>query len=482
MAANDEVIKLLLDLGVSKENVQQVVTKLDELKTTTTSAAAGLDKVEKSTVNTGHAMLQTGRIVQDFVQGGFGGILNNIEGFTNALGLGSGLAGLFTAVGVAAYLAMPKIKEFFGGISGEAAEKAKEKLKELRAEIEKTHQAFLKLTEAPTDIEKTSAETITAFLGQRPHAEMAREAITRGMGRKTVEAALTAAGTREEWGLLGPAAEMSDQEIERQARVASVQAALAAPGVAGAGEGAAAEVRRRLTREREAAQQRRFLLEKTAKGQFAEAIVVGAQQAGPAGAAKRRELLGRTKGVPGLEALQEMSPEQIAQQEADFEVDQEASEAFAERARAGAAGKRAQRQREATKRQDRMDAAERRQQALKEREEQQRKQFFAHTPKAANFSMERARRQAEALRLQQVLANPMSFTNDRQEAAAVARLGQLQKQLGRDFPQLMAQTVQSQEVLVKTVEDLARRGSRVANEIRATWQRNQTAMNMGAPF
>jgi hypothetical protein len=137
---NDEVIRLLLDMGLSKDNVQNVAAALKDLEAG--KAALGVDKATKSSANMGQSLLQTGRIVQDFAQGGLGGILNNIEGFTAALGLGSGLAGLFTVIGVAAALAMPKVKEFFGGISGEEAEKAKEKLKEIRTEVENLHKEF----------------------------------------------------------------------------------------------------------------------------------------------------------------------------------------------------------------------------------------------------------------------------------------------------------------------------------------------------
>lgn len=61
----------------------------------------------------GQAGLQAGRIVQDFAQGGFAGILNNIEGATRAVGLGPGFAGALTIAGVAAYLFGDKIKAAF---------------------------------------------------------------------------------------------------------------------------------------------------------------------------------------------------------------------------------------------------------------------------------------------------------------------------------------------------------------------------------
>ena len=58
-------------------------------------------------------MLQTGRIVQDFTQGGVGGILNNIEGIARALGGGAGLAGVLTVVGTAAFIARPHLMRFY---------------------------------------------------------------------------------------------------------------------------------------------------------------------------------------------------------------------------------------------------------------------------------------------------------------------------------------------------------------------------------
>jgi hypothetical protein len=137
MAASDEVIKLLLDMGVSKDNVQAVVAKLKDLEAETTKAAVGLDKVKTSAGNSGQSLLQTGRVIQDFAQGGLGGILNNIEGLTMALGLGSGLAGILTVLGVVALTAGPAIKSFFQGIidgSNEVPE-SKDKLEALNNAI-----------------------------------------------------------------------------------------------------------------------------------------------------------------------------------------------------------------------------------------------------------------------------------------------------------------------------------------------------------
>jgi hypothetical protein len=117
----EEELRLVLSV-VGTDKAVEAQRRLEELGVKAEQAAVAADKVHKSTVNVGQSMLQTGRIVQDFVQGGIGGILNNVEGFTAALGLGSGLAGLATAVGVAFYLAAPKVKSFFDSVVNGANE------------------------------------------------------------------------------------------------------------------------------------------------------------------------------------------------------------------------------------------------------------------------------------------------------------------------------------------------------------------------
>lgn len=57
------------------------------------------EKTRTATMNSGQAMLTLGRGIQD-LQYGFGGVVNNIEGMTRALGGGAGLAGVMTLVGV----------------------------------------------------------------------------------------------------------------------------------------------------------------------------------------------------------------------------------------------------------------------------------------------------------------------------------------------------------------------------------------------
>jgi len=145
--SNDEVVQLLLqvtgakDLDDLRDKAQGAKSKLEEL-------AGAADKAEGSTRNFGRSVLEGGRFLQDFAQGGIGGVLNNIEGLATALGGGPGLAGLMTAVGLAAYFAIPPLKAAFsamvdgsndvpkaadrlGGLS-EALKTLQDRLKELR--------------------------------------------------------------------------------------------------------------------------------------------------------------------------------------------------------------------------------------------------------------------------------------------------------------------------------------------------------------
>lgn len=98
----------LKDLGEQAETVE---AKEQRLERATVKAKSGM-------VGFGQSALQVGRVVQDFAQGGLGGILNNIEGLVQALGGGAGLAGILTIVGVGFLLLKPKIKELVESFTG----------------------------------------------------------------------------------------------------------------------------------------------------------------------------------------------------------------------------------------------------------------------------------------------------------------------------------------------------------------------------
>lgn len=101
--------QVTMSYSIDTADVKSAEKAMDGLRTAT-------DKAEKSARNMGRATLEGGRILQDFAQGGVGGILNNIEGLSLALGGGPGLAGVMTAVGLAAYFAGPAIKATWAAV------------------------------------------------------------------------------------------------------------------------------------------------------------------------------------------------------------------------------------------------------------------------------------------------------------------------------------------------------------------------------
>lgn len=195
---NDETIRLILDLANSSKDVQELTQKLHALgsqakdtatdymvldrqvgtysistsqATTATDKAvstaveqtraqramhalldeapAKLNAAGKSTANLGQAGLTAGRALQDFTQGGIAGILNNIEGLSTALGGGPGLAGVLTAVGVAAFVAMPYLEEIgklFVAYKDKIPESA-DSVKRFTESIEKNNKAIKEMKE-----------------------------------------------------------------------------------------------------------------------------------------------------------------------------------------------------------------------------------------------------------------------------------------------------------------------------------------------
>lgn len=99
---------------------------------------AAYKRAGSSAAGAGQAALQTGRVIQDFAQGGLGGILNNIEGLVTALGGGAGLAGALTLVGVAALLFKDRLAEAFNELRGDSnpIPKANDNLKAMKDRLD----------------------------------------------------------------------------------------------------------------------------------------------------------------------------------------------------------------------------------------------------------------------------------------------------------------------------------------------------------
>lgn len=128
----DEKIRLGLDLGDSSQKAKELASSLGDVGESAQDAAQSFevlasagsqklvaskqavadasDRAAKATKGWGTEMLTAGRIAQDFAQGGVGGILNNIEGLLVKF---PALAGAATAVGVALYVGIPIVKEWW---------------------------------------------------------------------------------------------------------------------------------------------------------------------------------------------------------------------------------------------------------------------------------------------------------------------------------------------------------------------------------
>jgi hypothetical protein len=110
MPASKDEIELILSLGGSKRNVSEVIEELRKLKEETKDAGDGFDKTGKATNDFSREILNAGRALQDFTQGGVGGILNNIEGLLIKF---PAAAGVVTILATAAYAATPIIKNMW---------------------------------------------------------------------------------------------------------------------------------------------------------------------------------------------------------------------------------------------------------------------------------------------------------------------------------------------------------------------------------
>ena len=156
----EETVRLIVDMGPSAKNVNEVSTSLVVLDKNVDEVAKSTEKLKTGMAGTGQSLLQTGRVVQDFAQGGLGGILNNIEGLSLALGGGAGLAGVMTVLGVAALVAGPAIKEWAKslGTAGEKIPESTDAVEKYTTAIDKNKEAMKALKEQESlnyaDLEK----------------------------------------------------------------------------------------------------------------------------------------------------------------------------------------------------------------------------------------------------------------------------------------------------------------------------------------
>lgn len=295
---------------------------------------------------TGGGILQASYAVQDFtsvLSGGQGlaralsAVQNNIPGLLMSLGVSGGLAGVVSLVSVGIGALIPVVEQLWTKLGDkEAAEAAKQRLKELREEIKAAHDEFERLAKAPTDYERQSAQLTREFLEDRPNAEKLRAGLVATMGAKSGVAGLSAE-QREEYNRAARSV-LSDEQIAARAEASASEAAIrtrSPEAVAAARERTAT----RLRAAREAAEDRRRKLLESGKAQQAERLVRDALRAGPEGDAARGELERRIQEEPGffppnfLQHLHELGPEALRQQQEEIEAAEEEGKQAIERGR-----------------------------------------------------------------------------------------------------------------------------------------------------
>ncbi|WP_165231351.1 hypothetical protein [Aquisphaera insulae] len=166
---------------------------------TSAAVALGVEKVEKaaeaagklsgSHANLGRSALEASRALQDFAQGGLGGILNNIEGFTAAVGGGPGLAGLMAGLGVAALLAKPLVTKLWDALAAGAANElptSRDRVKELTDALDENRKRLKELE----DQHKLTAGQLQEYNTRlAASAKLEREAADAKKTRAALEAA-----------------------------------------------------------------------------------------------------------------------------------------------------------------------------------------------------------------------------------------------------------------------------------------------------
>jgi hypothetical protein len=180
----------------------------------------------------GQTALQSGRIVQDFAQGGVGGILNNIEGLTMALGMGSGLAGILTIVGVAFMTLKPQIAAFWEALSGGNSKEILSAFETLSVRVKELKDQPLKLAVDRHELEAAEEQLDRLKRGHAEYeAQQKRQTVAESSSGKAIDDVLGEAGAPELEAAMkarmidaqqrqsGPLAEARRKQIEADAEI-----------------------------------------------------------------------------------------------------------------------------------------------------------------------------------------------------------------------------------------------------------------------
>lgn len=137
----------------------------------------GSETARSKVAGLGQSFLQLGRGVQDFQAAGLNGIINNVEGLTTALGMGTGLAGVLTIAATAVMAFGPALKAAFGAEEfrqfADRVEELKGRVKDLEDKKIKFAVDFGELDDAKARLDalQKQAATVNALLNKQSARE-----------------------------------------------------------------------------------------------------------------------------------------------------------------------------------------------------------------------------------------------------------------------------------------------------------------------
>jgi hypothetical protein len=169
----------------AESGLKKVTAATKEATAAKEKLAVATERATSKLQGLGQTGLQTGRIVQDFAQGGVGGVLNNIEGFAMAVGGGPGMAGALTTLGVAAFVAKPLIVSAAEsiGMFRKEVDHTKPTVELLTARIEELSKKEIKLA-----IDRHELDVAEAQLKRLTKAQIAFDALKEGRNSDQKEA------------------------------------------------------------------------------------------------------------------------------------------------------------------------------------------------------------------------------------------------------------------------------------------------------
>lgn len=193
---NEEVIKLILDLGSSVANVAQVREELAKLKGSTKEAAEATDQATGATTDFSGAIKAGGRALKDFSEGGIGGVVKNAGALVTALGGPMSAAVVVTGLGAAALAVAPIVKGFFKDLTegSNAVPGATDKLDILNESLAENEK---RLGELRSQQKLTNAELAEYNELLRSNTELEAEANVVRERRNALEKARTSEGASD---------------------------------------------------------------------------------------------------------------------------------------------------------------------------------------------------------------------------------------------------------------------------------------------